>query len=291
MQNGFIALFSTREIASALWLGIILLVFMSYKDVRQSMWQVVRAFCCRYILVVTFILLAYVVGVVWSLHATGAWTTTILKETIIWFIFSGLALTFNLATKENNEGLFKTIMVNNLKLIVVLEFLIGTYTFSLLSELIFVPMVTFIVMLSAVAKSKDEYASVAKFFGGIEAIVGITIVVVAVSKAITDFETIRSIDSIRKVLIAPVLSISLVPFIFFLSVYAIYEILFMGLRTNPPKAPSITRYTKRRLIAKFGFNTKRIRQFLRYHAFDMRRIRTRSDIDKLLDDEMEPTDS
>ena len=287
MQNGFIAIFSNREISTALWLGIILLVFVSNKDVRQSMWQVVRAFCCRYILVVTFLLLAYVVGIVWILHATGAWTTSILKETIIWFIFSGVALTFSLATKENTEGLFKTIMVNNLKLIVVLEFLIGTYTFSLPIELIFVPMLTFLVVLSAFAKSKDEYASVAKFLGGLEAIVGITIVAFAIIKAITDFETIRSIDSIRRVLLAPVLSISLVPFIFSLSVYSIYEILFMGLRTNPPKAPSITRYTKRRLIAKFGLNTKRIRQFLRYHAFDMRRIRTRNDIDRLLDDETE----
>ena len=251
------------------------------------MWQVVCAFCCRRILVTTFIFFIYVVGIVWFLSAMGAWTPAVLKETVLWFMFSGVALAFNLGVEQETDELFKTVMVNNLKLVIVFEFLIGTYTFSLLGELFFLPAVTILVTLSAFAKSKEEYAAVAKLLRVVEAAVGITVVALAVIKATDDFETLKSIDSIRRLLLAPALSILLVPVIFGLSVYATYEILFVELRINPPEDPFVTRYAKRRLIAKLGLSPRRIRKFLRSHWGEMRRIRTKNDVDKLLDDEAE----
>ena len=283
MENSLATLFNNREIASAVWLGILLLVVSMSGGIRSSMWQVVRAFCCRRILIATSILLVYVAGIVWILDAIGAWTSVVLKETVLWFMFSGVALVFNLGVTQETDELFKTVMVNNLKLVIVLEFLIGTYTFSLLGELIFLPMATILVTLSAYAKSKEEYAAVAKFFGYVETAVGITVLALAVIKATDDFETLKSIDSIRRLLLPPVLSTLLVPFIFGLSVYSTYETLFVEFRINPPEDSSVTRYAKRRLIAQLGLNPRRIRQFRRSHSGDMRRIRTKNDVDRLLD--------
>ena len=221
----------------------------------------------------------------------GAWTSAILKETVLWFMFSGVALAFFQGVNQEPDGLLKTVMVNNLKLIVVIEFLIDTYTFSLLGELIFLPIVAILVMLSVVAESKAEYASSAKFFNGLQIVIGMTVLAFAITKAIDDFETLTSIDSIRRLLLVPVFSISLVPFILGLNVYASYETLFIGLRINPPEEPSVTRYAKRRLVSKLGLSPTRIRQFLASHSGDMRRIQTRNDVDKLLNDQAEPRDS
>lgn len=283
MENNLATLFNNREIASAIWIGILLLVVSMSGDIRSSIWQVVRAFCCRSILLATSILSVYVVGVVWILYAAGAWTSVVLKETVLWFMFSGVTLAFNLGVKQETDELFKTVMVNNLKLVIVLEFLIGTYTFSLLGELFFLPMVTILVTLSAFAKQQGEHESVAKLLGYVEAAVGITVLALAVIKATDDFETLKSIDSIQRLLLPPVLSTLLVPLIFGLSVYSTYETLFVELRINPPEDPSVTRYAKRRLIAKLGLSPRRIRQFRRSHSSDMRRIRTKNDVDKLLD--------
>lgn len=283
MENSLATLFNNREIASAIWLGILLLVVSISGDTRSSMWKVVRAFCCGRILVATFLLLIYVVGIVWFLFAIGAWTLAVLKETVFWLMFSGVALAFNLGVMQKTNELFKTVVVNNLKLVIVLEFLVGTYTFSLLGELIFLPTVTILVTLSAYAKSKEEYAAVAKFLGYIEAALGITVLALAAIKATDDFETLKSIDSIRRLLLPPVLSTLLVPFIFGLSVYSTYETLFVELRINPPEDPSVTQYAKRRLIAQLGLSPRRIRQFRRNHSGGLRRIRTRNDVDRLLD--------
>lgn len=285
MWNSITDIFNNREIATGFWLVVFLLLFTKNKGVIRSMWDIVRAFCRRIILIVTFFQVAYVFGVVLILHTTGCWTLTILKETIMWFIFSGAVLTFNHATKENTTGLFKKMIVNNLKVVVILEFLIGTYTFSLLGEFILLPIVTIIVIFSSLAKSKDEYASAAKFFGGIEAFIGITILAVVVFKAIADLETPWSLASIQSVLVAPVLSICLVPFIFGLNVYSSYEDLFFVLRCNLQTEPTVTRYLKRRLIFRLGLRLRKIRQFPQRHLIEIQNIRTKEDVDKFLDNE------
>ena len=287
MWSSITEIFNNREIASAFWLVVFLLVLAKNKGVRRGMRDIVRAFCRRIILIVIFFQVAYVFGVVLILHMTGFWTLTILKETIMWFIFSGAVLTFNHATKEGAEGLFKKMIVNNLKVVVILEFLIGTYTFSLLVELILLPIVTIIVIFTSLEKSKDEYASAAKFFGGIEAFIGITILAVVVFKAIADLKTLWSLASIQSILVAPVLSICLIPFIFGLNVYSSYEDLFFVLRFNLQTEPKVTRYLKRRLIFRLGLRLSKIRQFPQKHLIDIQNIRTKVDVDKLLDNEKE----
>ena len=286
MWNSITDIFNNREIASAFWLSVFLLWSIKNKGVRRTIWGVVRAFCRRIILIVTFTLLVYVFGIVWALHEIGVWPMTLLKETIMWFIFSGAVLTFSLATKENREGLFKKMILNNLKVVVLLEFLIGTYTFSLLSEFILLPIVTILVILTSMGKSKDRYAPASKLIGCIEVFIGIIILTVAVFKAISDLGTLWSIDSIRSFLVAPVLSILLMPFIFVLSVYAAYEDLFVVLRYNLLAKPSVTSYAKRRIIFWLGLRPRRIRQFSQRHLLGIQNIQTKEDVDKLLDNEI-----
>jgi hypothetical protein len=274
--------FSSREIALSIWIVVFFAEALFNRKVRESIAGLIKVSLTLKIITPVALLITYVIGVVWALREIKLWTPSLLKDTVLWFLFSGLALAFSFVSKPLGEGVLKKIIVDNIKVIVLLEFIIDSYPFSLATELVLIPFIAFIAMLDAVSKTDEKYAVVGKFATAVQVLFGLVVISFAVVHAVNDYQSLESVDTIRQVLLVPILSVSLVPYIYLLLVFTNYESLFLVLKMNREKEPGVEQYAKWRLVNHLRMRPEKIRTFHRAHGVDLIAIRTRGDIDRLI---------
>jgi hypothetical protein len=205
-----------------------------------------------------------------------------LKETILWFFFSGVVLIVSFLTSDSDEGILKRIGSESVKIFIVFEFLISRYTFPLAAELILIPVVTVIVLMDAFARLDEKHAFIVRLTTGAQAAIGSAILLYVAWQAAFDYGTLWSLASARRILLAPLLSFSFAPLIYILLLYSTYELLFLRLRIGRDKPRDLQQYARRRLLAHLGLRLRSARAFLQSHSLDLMRIRSRDEVDALL---------
>lgn len=272
--------FNDREIASAIWILLIIAFSARSAGVRKAGGGLVRSFCNKHILTSVAAMLLYTVGLVIFLRTVGIWAADLLKDTIIWFCFTAFVLMVSAVTEDGS--VLRKVVRDTVKVLLIFEFLINEYTFSLPIELVLVPAVTIIMMMDMLARREEKFAAVAKLTGTILALFGFFLVFNAVGRAIDGFAQLTTVDVFRKVILAPTLSVLFLPFLYLSILYSSYEQLFVRQKIGPAKTDREIAAIRRRLILHFGFNTAAIRRFHKAHAWDLTRVRTEAELRQLL---------
>ena len=144
--------------------------------------------------------------------------------------FSGLILFVNINQIED-ANYFKRIILDNVKAFVVIEYLINFYTFSLILELILLPLFTFLIALQCYANNSLEPTKinikVRTFLDIILSILGISILGFTIYKIITEYNVLLTIESLKSFLLPLLLTIFTLPYFYFLALYAEYESTFI----------------------------------------------------------------
>jgi len=210
--------FNNRELATAFWLLVFGVWALRKSEIRRSIGGVFRAFWHFKIVASVCMMLLYVTGMVAFLVAIGMWEVGLLKDTIVWFFVGAMAMMMRFATVDDADNIFRKILTDSIKIVIMLEFLVNTYTFPLAGELILVPLLTFIAMIDVVASMNEEHAIVARLAKGIHMVAGFVILGVAVNRAVADFQNLKSLDTFRSVALAPLLSVLMFPFIYIMLV-------------------------------------------------------------------------
>ncbi len=118
-------------------------------------------------------------------------------------------------------------------------------------------------MMDAVAHTEEKkYAPIGKLTTGALSLVGLVALGFAIFKAIADYDNLRSVDTLRSLLLAPVLSISFLPFVYLMLVYAKYELVFLRLGLGVEKDGTLNRYAKRRIMLYCRLSLKRVNDCL-----------------------------
>jgi hypothetical protein len=222
----------------------------------------------------------YTVLVVWLLAKINLWEKSLLKDTILWFCFAGFATLMESVTAKHNSVSFSRIVADNIKVIIILEFLVNTYTFPLGVELVIVPILAFSAMVDAYAEYKGEH-TVVKLMKGLQVVLGLAILIGVTAQAISDFANLGTFDTIRAVGLAPLLSILFLPFLYVFLLYSTYDLLFVMLKVGPEKDKSLRRYAKLAVIRHCGANLSKLQRFDRSHRSDFIGIHNANEVDKL----------
>lgn len=274
-------MFNNREIATAIWLTLFAIWILTKSNVRSSIAGVFRAFLNWKILTCVAAMLLYIGAIVTALYAIGFWQLPMIKDTVLWFCFTAFAMVMRFSTSRDNDDIMRKVLADNLKLIIFLEFLAGAYVMSLPAELVFVPFVTFIVLLDTVAKLDEKNAVVAKFTTFLLAVIGFAILGFAVSRAIGDFQNLGTMDTVRTIAFPPLMSIAFIPFIYGLVVIVAYESIFIRLAIGRDKAPGVIRHAKRRIFFHCGLSLRRLRAFAERPLFEIMQVESNADVDRL----------
>ncbi len=277
----FTDIFNNREIATGIWIVIVLIAGLLNKKIRQAMLSVIKAFFKLKILSWLFLMVIYTAFVISALHAISFWNFSLLKDSIIWLCFSGITMCINYVTSDKREELFKTIFIEHIKVIAIIEFLINTYTFSLFAELLIIPFITFIAMLNVVSESNDKYAIVARLTTGLQTIIGLTILAIAAVKAFSNYRKFLSYGSFKALFLPFILSILFFPFMYVMLLITTYELIFLRFKIGCEKDRDLIRYAKRRILRYLKFNLKKTRSFLKGKSFDLIKLQSKADVDEM----------
>lgn len=273
-------MFSNREVALAIW-GSALFAFLAFNaDVRRAIGGVLGAFLAPKIVVWVGLSLAYTAVTVSALQHVGAWTPALLKDTALWWVAGGVALG-SLIISSGEGGVFRRISGDALKVTAVVTLIAGKYTFSLAVEMVLVLAILTASMLAAVASANPEHAIVTRVMNRFLIGVGTAMLLFALYSAIGDLRTLGSMDTVREIALAPVLSVLFLPFAYLVVLTSAYEGAFLCLnRDSTPR--EVRRYAKSRLLRHLGLNVHRVREFRRTRGIHLFGVATRSEVDEII---------
>jgi hypothetical protein len=254
--------FNNREIAAVLW-GVAFAVWVVRKaKIGDPLRSLVKAFLAKKILIPFLFMALYVWGATYLLSLIRVWEPSLLKDTLLWFVGVGLVMFVNLNKAQDDEKFFRNIVLDNLKLVAVLEFVVNFYTFPLWLELILVPIVTMVVVTKAVADTDRQYASVSRLFESITVIYGAAVLAFSIYHAVTDFSGFATAENARSFLLPIALTFLHFPFIYLFALIAKYEMVFVRLHIfNSDEA--LLRYAKRRILMHFHLNLRSLSRWSR----------------------------
>lgn len=229
-MNNVFNIFSTREIALTIWF-IILLIYVSLgKHVRDSIVGIFKVFLDKKIVIALSTMLIYILLVILILSYIRFWDMSLLKDTIIWILFSGIVLFMN-TNKVKNVNYFSKLIKDNIKIIVIFEFLSNLYTLSLLGELIFIPIVSFFSIVGVFAenssKQKENHKKVDVLCKNILGLIGLGMIGYVIYKTITEYNLLLSVSNLKSFLLPILLVILTLPYFYFFALFMRYETLFV----------------------------------------------------------------
>lgn len=274
--------FNNREIAVAIWSSIIVIALLFNKDIRQSIPDLLKAMLQIKIIVPVLILMAYISGMVYILFEVGFWKPFLIKNTILWFFFVGIVLFFRFGTSKEPEKLFKKTIIDSLKITIILEFIIDSYTLSLVGELILIPILSFIAILDSIIQTKKEYSQISKFTGILLSLTGFTMLFLASYSAISDYRSFGNINTLKSFMTPILLTFLILPFLYLMVLYSNYEQLFLRLNFGREKSNSLKRAAKKEIFKHCLFSIRKTNDALNMKLFNLMGIEDENDIEEMV---------
>lgn len=275
---------NNREIATAIWLIIFLVGMLFVPNVRSAMLRCVQIAFNKYIFGMLALMCLYIYICVLLLSEVGMWDISLLKDTVFWFFISGVVLVFDAVTLADKDGpIFKKILIDNFRAVVLLEFVANFYTFPLPIELVFLPTMVFIVVLAAVASTDSKYSSVAKLMGWIQGFIGFGLLVIVFRNAITHPNEIVGLTALKQFVLPILLTFLFLPFIYCSIFYAAYESLFNRINFAFKSRMDLKYHTRKRVFEECRFSVTRLRTLSRELSPAVWSMQSQSDIDLFFD--------
>lgn len=156
---------NNREIASIFWVVIFFVCCFVFSKDRSDLFDttknLISAFFSKTIILLCIFLAIYSIFEVYFLWKFGFWEFFLLKETLLWVgsAFGALMVVTRTGTYQDK---LRSILINSLTLSVVIEYITNLISFSLIIELILMPLLSFIVIMQVFASYKDEHKQLAK---------------------------------------------------------------------------------------------------------------------------------
>ncbi len=226
-------LLSNREISILIWSFVIFtILIISAKGGFGQLMNIVKALFSKKFLPFYASFIAYFALIIYFLNSIEIWEFTLYKDFTYWFLTTALVLFFNSNDLKTSKD-FTKIALTAISLTIILEFIIGYFNFSLVAELILVPIVTFISILSIVAQTKKSdrnTATVVNFLQAILSIVGFGVLIYCLYQLIKDYSNFFTFSNLKSFLLPPIFTFLFLPFIYFTVLYIKYEIVFGNLR-------------------------------------------------------------
>lgn len=253
--------FTNREIATLIWFGAIIAAIFIAPKIRGSALAVLRALSQRIFVIVFSIAGLYVAACVALLAKSGIWTPNHLKTTLWWVATVGFVSMFHINRIDEDRTYFQKALRDILGFAPAFIFLIESYSFPLLVEIFFVPLMAFLGMMLAFA-DRPEHAPAKTFLTNLTALIGISLLGYALYQTARHWVEFATVETLREFLIPFQLSLMFLPFLYVMSVYTVYERVLASLRWSV-KDDRLRRYAKWRAILHFRFNLDLLKRWHR----------------------------
>jgi hypothetical protein len=247
---------NNREWAIVFWIFILIFFTLFFPRINKKVYeifkQILKAPFIKAIIITLALMIIYITIVVFGLFKIGLWESNHLKNTIIWAISVGALSLFKIDSIKKDPHFFKNSVLDNFKLIAIIQFVVGIYTFSLLIELLLVPVLVILCTMLVLAQTDKEYHLEKKILSGIMTALGIIFIFYSTYMLVTNFGEFAKVQTIYDFSIPPLLTLLYLPFIFIMLVFKTYESVFFKLK-SPIKESKVQHFAKIYSMIKFHF--------------------------------------
>lgn len=232
LYTEFGEVFNTREQAYLFW-GILLLIWLlSSKKMRKSMGAVVKAFFCRQFVYIYLIALVYTSCAILLLHRLKIWDGSLIKDTIMWFLFVALPLMFQSGKIDSFKKFLKEIVGPLIAFSIIFEYIFGLYTFALWIEVLMVPALVMLGGMLAVSERKSEYVQVNKLLKGTQSFSGLIAILFIVIHLVQRYQEYVNRTVLMQFLMPLFLSLLFLPLLYGIAMFVHYETAFVILNRH-----------------------------------------------------------
>lgn len=255
-------IFSTRELATAFWVGAILIAvgmaIVTNKKIRQGFIGVLKCFFNRKLRKLWEIYFLYIGIITLMFSRSPIWKNIYLKDIILWTLFSGLTICMNAVAGEADEKYISKVLKDNIRFTVVTEFLLSTFTFSFWVELIIIPITTVIVLFDTVAEHKSDAIAVHKLLQDVMAFAGLCVILQTVRVGILEYRELNVINTLVSFFIPIVYLLLVTPLEYAFELYSKYEMLFIQMHFKEPRDKKVKRKRHLKVIKACGLSVGKI---------------------------------
>lgn len=220
-------MFNNREIAFVFWLIAFSIFALSKTEIRASLKSLIKIILSKQILLTLMISSVYVFIILYMLAFFGLWDTSLIKASLLWYFGSYFMLLVGYDNAIKEKHYLRNLIKKAFTLTILIEYLVNVYVFPLLLEFFLLPVITFLYLISAYSESNEKYQPIKAISDWVIGIIGICIIISALSTAINNPNAIIDVKTIQEFFLPIILTILFIPFIFLLALYSIYEVIFL----------------------------------------------------------------
>jgi hypothetical protein len=268
--------------AFALWLGIVLVWAISHRGVRRSIGNLLRISIGWKLLLPAFVMAGYTTLVCWRLSVAGYWDVSLLKDTILWFCFYGLTLGFALNPGEGSPSWWRRALTDQMRVVLVLEYLANTYTFPFLVELLLQPLLVLLILVSALGRERKELRELVRHSDVVLAFFGLATLAFVAHAMLSAGSSSFGASDVRAILLPAALTVAFIPIAYLCHLLVAYEGLFLRAGFALPRDERLLRHAKWRLVRLLGVNVMAVRRFAMTYSTHWISLNTWVEVDNFL---------
>jgi hypothetical protein len=214
---------NNREVASAVWLLVPLAVGLGVPSLREVLMGLVLALF-QQVFVVRYAALAAWAGCLVMLAATiGLWDPGLAKDTLTWFVLSGLVLARGPTSTEAGEGFFRRACMTAVGLTAFLEFYGNLVVFPLIVELLLQPTLVFFLLMRSTPAKRPEEETVKNLFFGLSVVLSLVVLGVVTVDLVQSWNAVDKAESGRLLALPIWLTLGALPLVYLFGMLDGYE--------------------------------------------------------------------
>lgn len=252
--------FNNREVALITYLLICILWVLTQKQIRKSLFNVIKVLTSKFMLISIAALLVYITVLVWCLYLLRFWELTMLKDTIYWTFGVGFTLMMKSDKAIKEDHYFKKVILDNLKIAIVIEFVINLYVFGLVTEFILMPIVILFSMMLGYAEVYKEYSQVKRLILAIFSIAGLCYLVYSGFMIYNNFKEFSSFYTLKSFLLPILLVYLFLPFAYLFALYMHYESLFTRIKFSLKEQINLSKYARKRILIDVNLSLTKLKK-------------------------------
>lgn len=243
----------------------------------------IEAVCVKALIIPFVCLLMYAGLIIVGMTYLPFWKWPYLKDIVMWVFFVGVPVCFKAAQRSIEDNFFRDMLIDNVKWTAVLEFLMGSFTFSLFGELALQFVLLFLLRVQSSCKQNEKAASLKTAVDWIIAISGCVLIVLTVNVAVETYTDLGIMDYIVSFLIPLVLSILYLPVAYCMAVYSKYNTIYFQMERRNKDDIKTLRSKKRKIFFYCGLSRKKLIEFDKWYTAYICSIRSANDDDSFLE--------
>ncbi|HFF8950278.1 hypothetical protein V6301_11150 [Serratia marcescens] len=243
---------NNREIATIIWFSITFTFLMTKKEIRLFFPQLFQILMNKQVIIVFSASIIWATIFIVALREVGLWSSDNLKTTLVWGITFAFATLFDMKKIEKDNNYFKEQIKSTLKITAILTFILELQSFSLIAELIIIPIIFMISAMIVVGEKNEKNKSTTTFLKYILSFIVIIYFIHSLYVSLTSFSETFTKKNLTEFLTPIILSLTYLPFVYILHIYQRYEMEFIGLKF---RIDNESLYKKAKLMSLLNFRS------------------------------------